>query len=948
LIIVALLAALASCALGLASAQADPAEYSLKLATASTSTDQAGGHPDFETDFVLKTVEEKGSELPATTQSTVIELPPGLLTNPTAMPTCSAAQLVGTDPEDPSNASGCPQDSQVGITQITLKVSNQLANLTEPVYNLEPRYGEPARLGFIAAFYPILIDTELRSGGDYGATARIEGISSLGPLLAADTTIWGVPADPSHDSLRLTPYEAGHSIPPQTPTGTRSSSLLPVPYTLNPSACGVPRTLTVTATPYALPELHSTLTAQMGPGAGCGLLEFKPDLAITPTTAQAQTGTGLDVNLNLPVDGLEHPNLLGEDEQKRVEVTLPEGVSANPSQAAGGLGVCSPADFARETAQSLPNQGCPETSKIGTVTATSPLVKETAEGGLFLAKPYQNPFGTLLAIYMVLKIPQRGVIVKLAGKITSDPKTGQLTTTFGEPGHEIPQIPVSNFHLHFREGARAPLITPDRCGHYESTATFESWGGQSLTTHPSFEITSGVNGGPCPSGGLPPFHPGLDAGSLSNAAGRFSPFNIRLTREDGEQEITHFSIKLPPGLLGKLAGIPFCSDAQIAAATARTGPHGGQEELDNPSCPAASQVGRSLAGSGVGTALAYAPGKIYLAGPYHGAPISFVAITAGVVGPFDIGTVVVRLALQVNPETGEVFLDSTGSDPIPHIIKGIPIHLRDIRAYTDRPEFTFNPTSCEPTSTSSTVLGSGLDFVSPLDDNPIVVSSRFQAADCAALPFEPKLGLTLKGSTKRAGNPALHAHLAMNGFGEAGLAYSRVTLPKSLFLDNAHIGLPCTRVIFKEGAVEGEKCPAGSIIGSAKAVTPILSEPLEGPIYLRSNPERELPDIAAALQGQEIHVVAVAHTDSGKGGGLRSTFEVIPDAPITSVDIDLFGGNKGLIESSRKLCSYKPKATINFKGHNGKQQNYKLAIKASGCGKGHKKHKRHGERGRGA
>jgi hypothetical protein len=238
------------------------------------------------------------------------------------------------------------------------------------------------------------------------------------------------------------------------------------------------------------------------------------------------------------------------------------------------------------------------------------------------------------------------------------------------------------------------------------------------------------------------------------------------------------------------------------------------------------------------------------------------------------------------------------------------------------------------------VLGSGLDFVSPADDNPFVSTSRFQAADCAALPFEPKLTLKLKGSTRRAGNPALSAHLQMNGFGEAGLAYSRVSLPKTLFLDNAHIGTVCTRVQFKAGAVEGEKCPAGSVIGSARALTPILDQPLSGPIYLRSNPERDLPDIAASLQGSEISVVAVGHTDSAPGGGLRNTFEVIPDAPISSVDIDLFGGKRGLIESSRSLCSYKPRAKVEFKGHNGKVQNYpKLKMKATGCRKGKGKKK---------
>jgi len=449
-----------------------------------------------------------------------------------------------------------------------------------------------------------------------------------------------------------------------------------------------------------------------------------------------------------------------------------------------------------------------------------------------------------------------------------------------------------------------------------------------VNTTSAFQIITGPESKPCPSGGLPPFKPGLIAGTLNNAAGRFSPFNVRLFRNDSEQEITHFSIKLPPGLLGKLAGIPFCSDAAIAAATTRTGPHGGQEELERPSCPAASEIGHTLVGSGVGSALAYAPGKLYLAGPYHGSAISLVAITAGVVGPFDIGTVVVRQAFKVDPETAEVFIDSTGSDPIPHIIKGIPVHLRDIRAYTDRPNFVLNPTDCSRTSTASTLLGSGLDFGSEADDRPVTVSTPFQAADCAALPFRPRLALKLKGGTKRGDYPAFSATLRMNGIGEAGIARAQVTLPRSEFIANAHFNTICTRVQFKAGTVPGEKCPPGSIYGYAKAVTPILSDPLEGPVFLRSS-EHQLPDVVASLHNGEIDVVVDGHVDSVKGR-LRNTFEAVPDAPVTSL-----GGKKGLFENSTNLCAATHKAIAAFTGQNGKEHDFNPELVAK-CPKGRK------------
>ena len=809
-----------------------------------------------------------------------------------------------------------------------------------PIYNMPAPGGDVvARFGFYAAFYPSFINVRLDPQTD-ALIASVENAPSAAILIEAVTTFWGIPAAPVHDPERLTPAESSRGE--GAPGGGRESTLPEeTPFMTNPTDCSSARTATISLSSYQLPGVERTKTLSFPQITGCGSLDFNPTTTLKPTTTQGSSTSGLEYGLELPTQGLRFPNLNYGSELRRAEVVLPEGMTINPSEAEG-LGVCSEEDLARETYNSAPNVGCPESSKIGSVVADTPVIDRDAEGSLYLARPYQNPFGSLLALYMVLKIPDRGVLVKLPGEVRLDPTTGQIITVFDD----IPQLPVADFHLNFREGGRAPLVTPSSCGAYEAVSRMTPWADLSsvLARANGFTIDTGPDHGPCPSGATPPFHPHLLAGTLNNAAGSFSPFDVRLTRQDGEQEFTNFSIKLPPGVAAKLAGVPFCTDAQIAQAASRSGPHGGTEELDDPSCPAASQVGRTLAGAGVGSILTYAPGKLYLAGPYHGAPVSIVSITSGVVGPFDIGTVVVRLAIRVNPETGEVFLDSTGSDPIPHIIKGVVLHLRDIRAYTDRPQFTFNPTSCEATSTSATVLGSGADFAIPADDNPFVSTSPFQAADCAALPFKPKLRLTLKGSTRRAGNPALHAHLKMGGFGEAGLAYSQVTLPKTLFLDNAHIGTVCTRVQFKAGAVEGEKCPPGSVIGHAKAVTPILSEPLEGPIYLKSNPERELPDLAAALHGQEISVVAVAHTDSAKGGGLRSTFEVIPDAPITSVDIDLFGGKRGLIESSRNLCSYKPKATVKFRGHNGKAAEPVVALKASGC-KSHKKQRRRGVRG---
>jgi hypothetical protein len=424
---------------------------------------------------------------------------------------------------------------------------------------------------------------------------------------------------------------------------------------------------------------------------------------------------------------------------------------------------------------------------------------------------------------------------------------------------------------------------------------------------------------------------------VNPVAGAYSPFFIEITRTDSEQELTHFSIKLPPGLVGKLAGIPFCSESAIAAAKARSGAHGGEEELAAPSCPAASQIGSTWAGAGVGNSLVYVPGKVYLAGPYHGSALSVVSVTAAKAGPFDLGTVVVREALKINPETAEVFIDAAGSDPIPHIINGIPVRLRDLRISVDRPQFVLNPTDCRATSTASTVLGSGLDFGSEADDRPITVTSPFEVADCASLGFKPKLALSLKGGTGRGATPALKAVLTARK-GDANIGAAQVTLPHSEFLEQGHIKTICTRVQFNQGPFPGAECPPASVYGYARAITPLLDEPLQGPVYLRSS-NHPLPDLVAALHSGKIDINLVGRIDSVKGGRIRNTFESVPDAPVTKFTLTMQGGKKGLLVNSTNLCKGPHRAISHFSGQNGKVYNTHPTL-AVNCGKKSKQQKR--------
>ncbi len=939
----------------------DPVPYGVERFSAQAEEEggavarQAGGHPfQFTTTIQLNsgawTVDGNGNpvvEQPALPRNLRFPLPSGQVGNATVMPECSMEDFLSHNQNTPATLyiDKCPDESAIGAAAVTFNVPGTIKYMREsvPVFNLPPAFGEPARFGFMPGGDPVVIDTAL-DPDSHKIIASVRNTTQVAQFLSSTLSLWGYPSDPLHDNARgwgCTFHFFDSKLPCQRPPSLPETAFL-----RSPVNCNAPLDFGVETEPWNVPIASTIANAffQGDPLRGCQKVPFDPQIEAAPTSKLAENPSGLTFNLNMPNSGLLNPEAsAAEGQPKKVEVTLPKGVTINPSQGDGLVG-CSPAQYAAERFNSRPGEGCPEASKVGTVSVSSPLLDEEATGALFIAAPHNNPFNSLLGLYLIARIPQRGILVKLAGKVDPDPNTGQLTTTFDD----LPQLPFTTFKLHFREGGRAPLATPPTCGTYTAEARFVPWSAQDpnnpspsevVTRTSSFNIERGVDGGACPSGDTPPFHPELQAGTLNNAAGRFSDFNLRLSRKDGEQEFTHFSIKLPPGITGKLAGVPYCPEAGIAQARARTGIHGGQEELNSPSCPKASEIGRTLVGAGVGSLLTYVPGKIYLAGPYNGAPLSMVAITSGVVGPFDVGTVVIRQAFRIDPETAEVFIDAGKSDPIPHIIQGIPVHARDIRAYVDRPEFTLNPTSCERTSTASTVLGSGLDFASDADDNPITVTSPFQAADCAALSFDPKLKLQLLGGTKRGSHPRFKATLHMRGFGEAAIKRAQVTLPHSEFLENAHIKTICTRVQFKAGAGNGSQCPAGSVYGYAKATTPILSDPLTGPVFLRSS-EHQLPDLVAALHSPTgIDFDLVGRIDSVKGGGIRNTFEAAPDAPVSTFTLTMQGGKKGLLVNSTNLCKGTHKADVSFDGHNGKQKDYRAELKAKCGGKSKKKSK---------
>ncbi len=893
------LLALLVCALGAASL-ASPASAAFEFTQLSASfeeadgsaTVQAGSHPHgFVTEFAFATKVDPELELPfevpdGSPRDLIVTAPPGLAGNPTATERCTTLQFsTGLGGE-------CSPNTQVGLTKVTF--DQPTSSALSPVYNLTPPPGVAAKLGFYVSAVPITIEAGVNPLPPYNILAALKNIPQVLPVYGAKTTIFGKPGGPKDP-----------------------------PFLTAPRACEGPLASVFEARSWEQPQNWIEGEALSSGLQHCSKLLFAPQLSAEPTSKAASAPSGIDIELTIEDEGISNPDGVADSDIKKAVVTLPEGMTANPALAEG-LETCSPTAYAKEA---LGTQGCPPAAKIGTVQAETPLLEdELLKGNLYIAAQNENPFNSLLALYMVIKDPGLGILVKLAGKVTPDPDTGQLTTSFGEPGHELPQFPLSRVNVHLREGGRSPLITPSACGTYETEATFTPWANPEdpLITSATMQISEGVNGGDCPAPGTPPFDPGFEAGSINNRAGGFSPFLMRLTRSDGDQDLTRFSATLPPGMVAKLTGTTFCPDSAIAAAKSKSG----KAEQADPSCPDSSQIGSVSGGAGVGAQLIFVPGEIYLAGPHNGAPLSVIAIVPAVAGPFDVGNVVVRQALRVNPRTGIVSADGASSDPLPHILAGIPLRVRDIRVAVDKPNFTLNPTSCEPSQVAAQIFGGGANVFSSLDDSPLSRSARFQAADCAALGFKPRLDLRLKGATKRGGHPALKGTYRPRA-GDANLEGLVLRLPRSAFLDQAHIRTICTRVQFAAGGGNGAGCPAGAVYGFAKAFTPILDQPLQGPVFLRSS-DNNLPDFVAALEGL-VDVEAVARIDSVRGG-IRASFEEVPDAPLTKVEVAMGGGKKGLIVNSTDLCAAKSRANAQMAGHNGRRAKGRPVVKAS-CGK---------------
>jgi hypothetical protein len=820
----------------------------------------------------------------------IVNLPRGLVVNPMATPVrCSEAEL---------STSTCPPASQIGM--VTLSTS-AISIEASPVglYNMVPPPGFASNFAFNAGELGVFVHLlgSVRPG-DQGLTASARDLLGRFPIIGLRLQLWGDPSSPSHDAAR----EAKVAAQPR--------ALLTLP-----SACG-PLSASAEADSWQEPGIFvrrsvENLDSEGVPVevAGCGDLSFSSSFEARATTDVADSPSGLDVNLELPQ--IETPTARANASLRKVELKLPPGLVANPSAANGltgcsatEVGLTSPPGSAAIAFDSAP-PACPHGSRIGAATIETPVLDHSLPAAVYLASPGDNPFDSLLAVYVAVDDERSGVVLKFAGRVEADPATGQLSVSFDE----LPQIPIAGVELRLFDNPGL-LRTPGSCGLYPTTATLTPWSapasGPPLTPSDSFPIDRAPIPVPCASGeGSPPAALSLETGTVSPRAGSSGPFVFDLHRGDGTRLVSAVTVALPPGLVGKLAGVPFCPDVVLAAAA-----RSGTSEQKAPSCPAASRLGSAHIGAGAGPAPYFVRGSAYLSGPYKGAPFSLAIVVPVVAGPFDLGTVVVRSAVYVDASSARIKLVS---DPFPQILRGIPLDVRSLAVVLDRPGFIRTPTSCDPTEIA-------VDAASPADV-PTSLSRSFQVGDCDRLGFKPRVSLRLLGATHRSGHPALRTVLAARP-ADAGIRSLAVTLPGAELLDGRRVGAICGGEEFKLG-----RCPGRSVLGQAEVWTPLLARPLRGPVYLRAGRGR-LPDLAASLHGQ-VDLTLVGRLDSVRGR-LQTVFGSLPDVPLTKVAFSLRGKRRGLFVNTGGLCSRRYLATVRLTAHDGRTRTVRPRLR-SGC-----------------
>jgi hypothetical protein len=891
---------------------------------------QAAGHPKRGfTQFIVKHTTEKVGpvtlEKPVGEVATIrVDLPVGLSVNPGATKQCPLA-VFETGAE---NCLTAAPGSKVGESEVTTSLAGVVSPPTPPVtqvsvYNVEPVFGEAARFGLELGGKEVFLRGDVAWASDYHEGFTIDVPESLPEALGGGLVLKNrlVFEGTSGDGTFLTtPSTCLGEAFPWGPAGHVYSTWLRADSWKEKEEEKAGKG-------YVFPQsAEPAFESPIPPGAEpeeCGTIPYDPSLDVNPRTAVTDSPAGATVEVTVP--HIQDAAKQDSSNTRAASLSLPVGMGLNPS-AATGLQACSDAQFGKGTKNPVT---CPALSKIGTVTiGSAPLPDGPLTGNVYVGTQQgRDPeSGNLYRIFINATSPRYGVDVRLVGNVKANSRNGQLTTTISE----APQVPFTSFELDFADGAKAVLSSPPICGPTTASSQFTPWAPKpAVSRSDQIVLTSAPGGGPCAKTmAARPFGPAFAAKPQGTKAGAYSPVSLQIARGDGQQELKGVDITLAPGMTGKLAGIPYCPEPALAAAAANAG----KSEQVASSCPAGSLVGTASIASGTGPSPIHIDGKVFLSGPYHGAPLSLAVVTPATAGPFDLGTVVVRVALFVDPVTAQV---RAVSDPIPNVFGGAQLSIRAVDVNINRKDFTLNPTSCGPLATAGVLNGAGADPANPAAFTAFPVSTPFQTTDCGALGFKPKLFTRLYGGkkmTKRAQHPKFRAVLVARE-GDANISRAAVTLPHSQFLDQGHIRTVCTRV-----QLAAHSCPEASIYGYARAQTPLLDDELAGPVYLVSS-SHELPDLLADLRGQvnvQLHGVI-----SAAKARIKNVFYPVPDVPVSKFVLTMKGGKQGLLVNSRDLCARPSFSFMNFKAQNGKQlKKKKLPLRVPAChGHGGKRQK---------
>ena len=850
---------------------------------------QAAGHPDFGiTDFrFAATKVGLGHEAPTGKVKDVrVDLPPGLAVNPEATEQCTEAQL---------DAFKCPAGSQVGEDEATgtanaLELLHLGLTVTEhfPVYNMQRLPGEPARFG-VEVNSPKL-ELLATAGHDLRGQIYLEGgISWHHEAETSESS--GVPTGDYHEFFKIQNLAQEPEVIesrlifwgiPQQHTHVGS----PTAFITLPSTCTSKPVTYLHVDSYEAsgafqPEANETPVA----ATGCSELAFDPSLSLGGETTAPDQPDGITADLHIP-QATHEPSQPNSPDVQGAQVTLPEGLTLDPS-AAQGLVACSDAQFAEGA--------CPGASSIGTVLVDAPGIPDgSLTGAVYVAAPEAGAppeSGGEYRMFVIAAAPQYGVGLRQEGRVRANAQTGRLIATFAG----LPQVPFEDFVVHLRGGSRAPLANPLGCGPLAPGAAILPYTGQSAAT----AAASGFALSGCAPG--PPFSLQQSLTPENPHAGAMSPFTFNLARADAQQYLSSVTVTLPPGLVGAIPTVSLCPDAQADAGT----------------CPASSQIGTAAVSAGAGSEPYPFTGQVFLTGPYNGAPYGLSVVVPAVAGPYDLGEVVTRAAISVGLYNGRISVAST----LPSIVGGVPLRLKHIAVNVNRPHFASNPTSCAPLASESLAL-SMFGAQDPL-------SSPFQAVDCGALAFKPQVRVSTGAHTSKAGGAGIHVTVTQPP-GETNIRELQLQLPSSLVARLSTLQKSCLAASFEAGVPPGS-CQSTARVGTVTVKTPVLPGALTGTAWLVSHGSAGFPDLDLVLRGDNLEVVLVGHTHIARSSVTTSTFENLPDVPITSVSVDLPTGPNSALAPNGRVCGSRLLAPTTIIAQNGAKLTPKTKVSVSGC-----------------